>query len=259
MNQVPDNLISFPLISCLCVTYGKPGLLKRAIACFMEQSYPRKELIIVFEDNDQLTKDFLGSSTYPDNIKIREVSALVKKPLGKLRNIAVEEASGLYVCQWDDDDWYHIRRLELQYKAIRESGKAGSVLTRWMLFDNNTGRAYISHERNWEGSIMCLKQALTDHPYEEVTRGEDTAVVENLCRENMLAAIGDMPNLYIYTWHGNNTWNYEHFRRIFFCSQELEASSGAIQHILDGSMSPAEGSSVLDGILKQEMIVNPIT
>ena len=258
INPAAGNHASLPLISCLCVTYGKPLLLKRAIACFMEQTYPRKELVIVVEYDDLLTRDFLENKDYPNFIKVVTVSSALKKPLGELRNISVQEASGEYVCQWDDDDWYNISRLEKQYEVIRESGKAGSILTRWMLYDGNTGKAYISHKRNWEGSLMCNKQILADHKYEKVARGEDTAVVEGLYDKGQLAIIGNMPGLYIYTWHGGNTWNYDHFKEIFFCSQELESYSERIKHILTECASPAEGSFVLAGILKEEMIVNPI-
>jgi glycosyltransferase involved in cell wall biosynthesis len=38
--------------------------------------------------------------------------------LGALRNYSVEMARGDIVVQWDDDDWYHKRRIEVQFQVI---------------------------------------------------------------------------------------------------------------------------------------------
>ena len=43
---------SVPLISCLCVTRARVALLNRAVRCFLDQSYPHIELVILFESDD---------------------------------------------------------------------------------------------------------------------------------------------------------------------------------------------------------------
>ena len=50
---------TLPLISCLCITHKKPEMLKRAIDCFESQTYRNKQMVIVFEDHDLLTAEFL--------------------------------------------------------------------------------------------------------------------------------------------------------------------------------------------------------
>jgi len=50
-----------PVISCICVTRKKPALLERAVRCFLIQSYQQKELVIVYEDDDQVTIDHIGN------------------------------------------------------------------------------------------------------------------------------------------------------------------------------------------------------
>ena len=69
-----------PLISCICVTREKPSLLKRAIDCFLAQTYPNKELVILYEDDDYATEELVGAG-FPDNSSIRlsKVPAYPKK------------------------------------------------------------------------------------------------------------------------------------------------------------------------------------
>src|SRR6187399_197150 len=106
-----------PLISCLCITRNKIPLLKRAIHCFRNQTYPNKELILVFEDNDNDTKSFV-KRLKDKNISIYEIPSTPKLSLGELRNISIHKCKGEYFCQWDADDWYHNRRLETQIDYI---------------------------------------------------------------------------------------------------------------------------------------------
>ena len=50
-----------PLISCLCVTRARVPLLKRAVACFHAQTYPQKELVLLYEHDDRETAAFIDT------------------------------------------------------------------------------------------------------------------------------------------------------------------------------------------------------
>ena len=183
-------------------------------------------------------------------MKIIKVPINPKRSLGDLRNIAIENAEGQYICQWDDDDWYNCNRLLFQYSIIIESNSAGSILKQWLLFDSTTNIAYVSHIRNWEGSILCETSVMKSRGYEDKTISEDTALIEHLFKENKLT-ITDNPQLYIYIYHGLNTWNYTHFKEIFDCSRELSKSeSELINNILQGKYNIVEGSALLESRLK---------
>ena len=54
--------ISLPLISCICITRNRPGYLSKAIVCFKQQTYPNKELVILYEEDDLLTAAFFAAS-----------------------------------------------------------------------------------------------------------------------------------------------------------------------------------------------------
>lgn len=58
-----------PLISCLCVTHLKPRMLQRVIECFINQTYENKQLVIVYEEEDQATSEFISTRHFAGNIK----------------------------------------------------------------------------------------------------------------------------------------------------------------------------------------------
>lgn len=215
-----------PLISALCVTHKKPLMLKRVMDCFMNQSYPNKQLVVVYEDHDKDTCTLLESGTWDDTVKLVRVSASpVKLSLGELRNISIEAADGEYVCQWDDDDWYDPNRIAVQVEHIIATNRPACVLSQWVVFDAVNQKAYLSNIRLWEGSIMCKKEIIQQRLYAKIPKGEDTEVVDYLSNNDLLTVIHDMPELYIYIYHGTNTWEQAHFEKIFNASMQLSQDS----------------------------------
>jgi glycosyltransferase involved in cell wall biosynthesis len=255
MVEKDDHMTNFfPVISCICITRGKPEMLSRAIGCFTAQIYPSKELIIVYEEDDDATIAFLKSGNIilqDECIRSICVSITPKLPLGELRNIGINAAAGEYICQWDDDDWYHTKRLYEQFRVIRESGYDSSILAYWLVFDAVRNKSYISNRRLWEGSILCKKTTLLLKPYEQIHIGEDTPTIDFLVESNLLQPIDRLPFLYIYVYHGSNTWDQAHWNFIFECSTALrEKDSQMIAAILNGDYSPAGASFMLDEIVK---------
>lgn len=91
--------------------------------------------------------------------------------------------------------------------------------------------------------------------YESTTKGEDTDVIEYLYENNHLACIEDKPFLYVYIYHGGNTWNLNHFSGIFNASQELFDHSSMINDILDCNYEAIESA----GLLKEIPLVFSLT
>lgn len=237
-----------PLVSCLCVTLGRPRLLERAVTCFRGQRYPEKELVIIYESYDKPTKDFLAGVDDPEIVKI-EAPADTGLTLGALRNMAVSACSGEYFCQWDDDDYSHPERISLQMDILAQSGLPACILMQWLIFDEKEGRAYLSHRRPWEGSLVCKKSLMLDGiEYDNLKAGEDTPVVRSLFSRGLVFPV-IMPRLYIYTWHGGNVWSRAHWENIFASSRPLsDESSRLIRGILDGGYDTSEAACILDGL-----------
>lgn len=247
-----------PIISCVCVTRGKPNMLARAIDCFTAQTYPSKELVIVYEDDDDATIGFLATDEARHAaIRLVCLSVHPKLPLGELRNRGIQVAAGEYICQWDDDDWYHANRLQEQYRIIQESQRHGSILAHWLVFDAVSKRAFISNKRLWEGSILCKKSTLLLKPYEQKAIGEDTPTIDYLDKMNLLQSVDHLPWLYIYVYHEKNTWGLAHWNYIFQCSTALRAQDDeAIAGILEGRYSPEAASCMLDEIAEHHFVQN---
>lgn len=228
--------MSIPIISCICITRERPYLLNRAIRCFREQTYPTKELIILYEDDDHDTNYFLEaqSAEVLQNIQVIKIPKSPDQYLGQLRNIAIQRASGTYICQWDDDDWYHPERLQYQYKLLVEHNAEACVLSREIIFDVHTGDAYLSCRRNWEGSLLCNKEKALAHPYTNLDKGEDTPVIEALSLSRHLYTDTRIIPYYVYVYHGTNTWDYIHFQSFFAFSKIFpEALSALISTVIN--------------------------
>lgn len=237
-----------PLISCLCVTRGRTKLLERAIGSFRDQTYPWRELVVVYEGDDADTAGFMDAIG-DDNIRTIEAPPSPGLTLGELRNISVNECRGEYFCQWDDDDWSHPERLSFQMDVIRKSGLQASILMHWLVFDDASKKAYVSTRRPWEGSLLCKKSLIGgDLKYDARRRGEDTPLVTGLFRNGQVFPV-IMPKLYIYVYHGDNVWTKEHWESIISASKSLsDESSLIINDILERKYTGKEASRMLDAI-----------
>lgn len=195
-----------PLISALMVTRNRLRQAQLAIQTFRAQTYLNRELVVVDDDPDPSLARWISAHADPQIRLVRLPDA--QQPLGALRNLALEQARGLYVCQWDDDDLYDPVRLEVQLKTLRASGAQASLLARWMIWWPHHQRLALSCYRNWEGSLLCRRSLMPTYPC--LRRGEDSLLLEELSNSVRLARI-DMPRLYLYIVHGMNTFEQQHF------------------------------------------------
>jgi glycosyltransferase involved in cell wall biosynthesis len=201
-----------PLISCICITKNRSKLLRRAIECFRNQELQGNELLICYPQSDVQTQTLI--TVYKGDSQILFVERPNDMTLGNARNHLLYKCRGSYICIWDDDDWHHPQRLSKQYNSIKNNVRQyqGSILTRIFLYDYTTDLAYLSFSYPWDGTLLCRKEILLQNPYANRNKGEDTHVVPFLHSRGIINFIQDEPTLYIYTYHGGNTWDYEHFQ-----------------------------------------------
>ncbi len=210
-------MLTEPLISCLMVTRGALFPAWFAIAGFLAQSQAARELVIV---SDSPSPDLVAHIAALSNPHIRLIHS-TPAPLGSLRNIAVAEARGQIVAQWDDDDLYAPDRLTAQLAALRQSGDAAILLERWTMWWPDRYRLALSGRRGWEGTLLGWKDRL--HPYPDLVRGEDSAMIDAMLAAGTPIGLVDRPDLYCYVVHGGNSWNRQHFKRLFdAASQRFE-------------------------------------
>lgn len=196
------------LISCLCVTHNRVPLLARAVECFRQQTHAPRELLIVHLESDDATRSYVTSL---HDANIRGVALPGAPTLGAQRNASVELAGGKYVAIWDDDDWHAPTRLAEQLDAIHTSRAIGCALIRLTLYHQPTRRAYLSHRRAWEGTLVALREHMPKYP--DLPRGEDTPLLRELMASGRLFPL-NRPELYVYVFHGDNTCQLSHWEKI---------------------------------------------
>jgi UDP:flavonoid glycosyltransferase YjiC (YdhE family)/glycosyltransferase involved in cell wall biosynthesis len=197
-----------PLISCLMVTRGRAEFALRAIHCFRIQTYPNRELLIIDDDPDDTLARAIAQLADPHIRHIRLPDT--GRSLGDLRNLAVTEAAGAYVAQWDDDDLSDPERLAIQMAAIRTLGATACMLQRQQIWWPDQERIALSIQRPWEGSLLCARERLPRYP--ALGKGEDTPVTLSVLQRERVALL-DAPTLYTYVCHGHNTHTAAHWEQ----------------------------------------------
>src|SRR5438309_10414663 len=106
------DTVQGPLVSCLCVTEGRPAFMPWLLWCFDRQTWSHRELVIV------------DSSLEPSQVVGRDDVRVVSLPpgtrVGKKRNLALQEAHGEIITWFDDDDWQHPHKLVWLVEALQE-------------------------------------------------------------------------------------------------------------------------------------------
>jgi len=226
--------LTHPLISCICITQNRPALLLKAIVSFDTQNYPNRELVISYPKHDLETKKLIDDILEVSDLRIIQIERVGNESLGFARNHAIANCNGEYICLWDDDDWYHARRLAHQYNTMLTTGKfrEASILTRVMLFDAKTEQGYLSFYYLWCGSLLCKKDHILKHPFENTDVAEDASVIKYLESKKLLHYIADSAFLYLYVYHGGNALNYFHFSYYLKKSERLDQESTDWMHSL---------------------------
>jgi len=111
-----------PLVSCLTATYGRVTFLKQAVACFMEQDYENRELVVLNNHPTPIACDLPG---------VRILNEPGYPTLGDCRNRLLEEARGEFVRTWDDDDLYLPHAISQGVQMIPKDAPAWKPTYSW--------------------------------------------------------------------------------------------------------------------------------
>lgn len=218
--------MNLPTISCLCLSLNRLVQLKEAIRCYCDQSYPNKELIILSEGSKRYKAAIQAHMDTLDRKDIRFIPLEGKDySLGKLRNISVEAAQGEIICQWDDDDLNHPERLKTQASFMFNEQAGACCMTdqlqyfwesRELFWVNWWQERLGGYHRLIPGTLMMFKDQRFKYP-EDGSRahaGEDSAFLESFYDKIKIAPLKDVGHLYVYTFHGSNTFDQSHHEKI---------------------------------------------
>ena len=180
----------FLKISCLMAYRGRLEMAKRAVHCFRMQAWPAKELVIV----DEQENDALHQWIEWHNIsQIRYVKLPPKdQPLGELRNLAAQHATGEYFSLWDEEDISSPLRLSRQMAAIKASAATVCIMNRNRFWQPDKKLIFDSAKRLWENSILCRKSKFPSYP-EICKNGDNPGIMDVIA--NSRVAVLDEPEL----------------------------------------------------------------
>jgi len=192
-----------PFVTCIMPTRDRRGFVGRAVAQFLAQDYPHRELIVVDDGADPI------GDLLPDDPRVRRIAPGRRLTIGAKRNLACEAARGDLIAHWDDDDWMAAWRLRYQVDALATSGADACGLARLYFYDPAARRAweyvYPAGARGWvAGGTLCYRTALwRAHRFPDINEGEDTRFVWGLGGARLLAL--DDARFYVATIHASNT------------------------------------------------------
>jgi len=136
------------------------------------------------------------------------------RALGALRNMAVDAASGDYVVQWDDDDWFHPRRIELQMAALRNAtGRlvhTACFMTEWIFRLDD--EFHLCRSSLWPGSLLCRRAVMPRYPGHLAASEDSQVAALVLHAASSSVAFVRQAGLYVYEHHGdaqNTVWSAE--------------------------------------------------
>src|SRR5262249_14316305 len=118
-----------PLVSCIMPTRDRPAWMQQAVAYFLRQDYPERELLIVDDGSTDHANDV------PHDPRVRYVHLGRRLSIGAKRNRACELAKGAIIAHWDDDDWYAAERLSTQVAPLLSGAADITALTSTRFFD----------------------------------------------------------------------------------------------------------------------------
>jgi glycosyltransferase involved in cell wall biosynthesis len=216
--------VKLPLVSAIMITGKSPErepLARVAVEAFTEQTYARKELIIVNHGGR-------GLNVVHREVHEIKVPVACRLTLGDLRNLGLSAAAGEWVIQWDDDDWHGAERIADQ---LRHAEPSAAVLLRSQIRRHlRTGTAWVfTMEGGIDGTILHHKQVPFKYP--SLARREDTEFLKHFKKR---MAVSNEADLYVRFFHGTNTWSEKHIMGHFAGHQnEVRLTPAQREHLFD--------------------------
>lgn len=219
MSDAPDHgapgaPTDTPLVSCLMTTADRHDLCRRAIHCYIEQTYPNTELIVL-DNGDTPMKAVLDEFDVPTPVKYQYVERTPDLSLGGLRNMSLDMADGDFIVpQWDDDDWSHPDRLARQVEVLQQGHDACALAGTLMHVDQPE---YFDHPfigllpNGVPPTIMHRRDDSIRYP--NILRTEDTKYVNDWLERDYVIMPKEESYLYLRYFHGRNLWEQVHFVR----------------------------------------------
>ena len=120
--------------------------------CFVDQSWPDKELVVVETYHDEPSAFFQSIARIDKRLKYVAIKRPVGEDLtmGAKRNATILLASGQYIVNFDDDDLYADRYVEHMVTQMQRRNLVALTLSGWHNFFEARGSAGYSGPNSWD-------------------------------------------------------------------------------------------------------------
>ena len=201
--QPPAISRTYPPVSCICPTYGRPQLLEEAIHSFLLQEYPGEKELIVLNDFDRQILTL-------DHPEVRVVNVPRRfRTLGEKYNAAVALASHDLIFVWEDDDIYLPHRLS--FSAERFDPRKGFFKPNRAWFWNNGVLSGPESNVFHAGSCWSRELFASVRGYAAVERAWDVELEARFAevRPGSTATYDIRPEeiYYLYRWGGTDSYH----------------------------------------------------
>lgn len=178
------------------LTRNRREFVPGAIACFLAQDWPNKELIIIDDGHDRVF------DLVPDGGQVRYYHLQDRRSIGQKRNIGASRSEGEIICHWDDDDHFAPGRITDQVTRLGDGNLTG--YNRITFADDDLCRAweYIGAKDYAVGTSLCYRRDYwMTHPFIDVNQGEDNNMVYRAGK----ISVADGRQMIVARVHGGNT------------------------------------------------------
>lgn len=200
-------------VSCLIVTANRKKLLKRSLLSIKNQTHKNIEVVVV--DNGKEKVDELMKMLPEEQVNYTYIQPSPDNILGDLRNISLEKATGDFMICWDDDDWFHPKRIEVQLNTLKKGYDACCLEGNIFHIDSPglINHPYIGQLP--DGSPSSIMHRRNDQiRYPSMRRGEDTIYLNRWIEQGRYKML-DLTYAYLFVrvFHGSNVSGKKHFLR----------------------------------------------
>lgn len=198
---------------------------KRSFNCYVNQTYPNKELVIVNEGSKNYQNEIFEYTKNRNDVRFIFLNGWYS--LGALRNISISLSFGEIFVQWDDDDFNMPERLAIQYNYLSKHPKAECCYlteqlhyyfhTSMLFWEDwfNFGSAGLKRCSLIPGTLMAWrKNFYFRYPGvgQHCSAGEDSILSNEICEkiDEKIILLSNFGHMQIYTYHGKNTFDIDH-------------------------------------------------
>jgi glycosyltransferase involved in cell wall biosynthesis len=191
-----------PAVTVITPTRSRQEELVDCVASVSEQTYEGAIEHMILSDGSQFVRDNIDRLRQINpRLVVKDVDRksmvgevfpfYIPSILGRIRNFAVREASGEFVCYLDDDNRITPDHVESLVDAITSQADI-DIAYSWRLLVYADGSPYLKEEYPWtpNARLAISREQLSKHIYDELVRLGIRIPGSNLVRDTVIAADG---------------------------------------------------------------------